>query len=69
MSTDEFDFQALYDEFHAKIHSYLARLAGKDEADDLTQEVFVKISKALPAFKGESTLSTWIYRIATKTTN
>lgn len=32
MSTDESDFQALYDQFHAKIHNYLARLAGKDEA-------------------------------------
>jgi RNA polymerase sigma-70 factor (ECF subfamily) len=31
----------------------------------LTQEVFVKVSQALPTFRGESQLSTWIYRIAT----
>jgi RNA polymerase sigma-70 factor (ECF subfamily) len=40
-------------------------MAGESEADDLTQEVFVKISNGLSDFKGDSGLSTWIYRIAT----
>jgi len=31
MSTDESDFQALYDRFHTKINNYRARLAGKDK--------------------------------------
>lgn len=43
------------------------RLVGNQEAEDLTQEVFVKVSKALPAFRNESQLSTWMYRIATNT--
>jgi RNA polymerase sigma-70 factor (ECF subfamily) len=38
---------------------------GEYEAEDLTQEVFVKVSRALSSFRGESQLSTWIYRIAT----
>jgi RNA polymerase sigma-70 factor (ECF subfamily) len=38
---------------------------GEYEAEDLTQDVFIKISRALQTFRGESQLSTWIYRIAT----
>ncbi len=44
---------------------YLTRLVGKNEAEDLTQEVFIKISRGLKDFRGKSQLSTWIYRIAT----
>jgi RNA polymerase sigma-70 factor (ECF subfamily) len=39
-------------------------LHNKDEADDLTQEVFIQAYQSLPKFKGESFFSTWIYRIA-----
>jgi RNA polymerase sigma-70 factor (ECF subfamily) len=38
---------------------------GESEAEDLTQEVMIKVNAALPEFRGESQLSTWIYRIAT----
>jgi RNA polymerase sigma-70 factor (ECF subfamily) len=62
-----FDFQRIYDEFHPKIHRYLCRLVGAGEAEDLTQEVFAKVGQALPRFRGDSKLSTWIYRIATNT--
>jgi RNA polymerase sigma-70 factor (ECF subfamily) len=61
----ELRFQQVYDEFHAKIFRYLARIVGQSEAEDLTQEVFVKVGQALETFRGESQLSTWIYRIAT----
>jgi len=36
-----------------------------DDADDVTQEVFIKIHKAIDAFREDSQLFTWIYRIAT----
>ena len=36
-----------------------------DDADDLTQEVFIKIHKAIDNFREDSQLYTWIYRIAT----
>lgn len=62
---DRLDFQRVYAEFHPKIRRYLDRLAGPRDVEDLTQEVFTKVSQALPQFRGESSLSTWIYRIAT----
>jgi RNA polymerase sigma-70 factor (ECF subfamily) len=61
------DFQTIHAEFRLKIQRYLSHLVGEYEAEDLTQEVFIKIGRALPTFRGESRLSTWIYRIATNT--
>jgi len=58
-------FQDVYEEFQPKVHRYLCRLVGPDEAEDLVQDVFVKVSQALPEFRGDSTMSSWIYRIAT----
>lgn len=65
MSTDEREFQKLHHSFRPKILRYLTRLVGQHEAEDLTQEVFLRVSQALKNFKGQSQLSTWIYRIAT----
>jgi len=65
MNPVELDFQTIHAEFRPKIQRYLARLVGETEAEDLTQEVFIRIHRALPTFRGESQLSTWIYRIAT----
>lgn len=59
------DFQAIHASYRPRIHRYLTRLVSPIEAEDLTQEVFVRVSRGLPGFKGASTLSTWIYRIAT----
>ncbi len=59
------DFQKIHDEFRPKIQRYLIRLVGEYEAEDLTQDVFIKISRTLQDFRGDSQLSTWIYRIAT----
>ena len=61
----EDDFEQVYREFSARIRRYLARLAGDHQAEDLTQEVFVRVSRSLGGFRGDSKLSTWIYRIAT----
>jgi RNA polymerase sigma-70 factor (ECF subfamily) len=62
---DDLDFHSIYKTFHPKIVRYLAHMVGWRYAEDLTQEVFVKVSQALKTFKGESQVSTWIYRIAT----
>ncbi len=65
MDASELEFKTIHDTFRPKIHRYLTRLVGESEAEDLTQEVFVRVSRALRTFRGESQLSTWIYRIAT----
>jgi RNA polymerase sigma-70 factor, ECF subfamily len=65
MIEPEPDFRKIYDDFRPRILRYLTRLVGEGEAEDLTQEVFVKIDRGLKIFRGESQVSTWIYRIAT----
>lgn len=65
--SQKIDFNEVYREFHPKIIPYLSRLAGPDEAEDIAQEAFEKISIGLGEFREESKLSTWIYRIATNT--
>jgi RNA polymerase sigma-70 factor (ECF subfamily) len=67
MSSDELEFNRIYKEYQPKILRYLTRLTGLYEAEDLSQEVFIKVERGLKKFRGESKLSTWIYRIATNT--
>jgi RNA polymerase sigma-70 factor (ECF subfamily) len=61
------DFQDIYSNFKEKLRRYLARLVGEAESEDVTQEVFLKVNASLAEFRGDSSLSTWIYRIATNT--
>ena len=65
MPTNPDDYRGIDDAFRPKILRYLGRLVGKDGADDLTQVVMLKVSQGLKAFRGEASLATWIYRIAT----
>jgi RNA polymerase sigma-70 factor (ECF subfamily) len=65
MDKCELQFQNIYEAYQPKILRYLTHMVGEHEAEDLTQEVFVRVSQALETFRGESKLSTWLYRIAT----
>lgn len=67
MTTQSYDFQQIHESYRPRVTRYLAGLAGEDNAEDLCQEVFVKVNKGFKDFRGESNLSTWIYRIATNT--
>ena len=60
----DLDFQAVYSEYQPRILRYLTGLVGEYSAEDLTQEVFIRVHLALDSFRGESKLGTWIYRIA-----
>jgi RNA polymerase sigma-70 factor, ECF subfamily len=64
MSNETDPFRALYDGHHPQVRRLLSRMVGESEADDLTQIVFLKVSKALPRFRTASTPSTWLHRIA-----
>ena len=61
------DFENIYQEFQPKIFRYFIHLVGEADASDLTQTVLLKVSRSLESFRGESSLATWIYRIATNT--
>ena len=58
-------FAWLIARYHQPIFSLLARtVQDSSDAADLTQEVFVKVFRGVGSFHGESSLRTWIYRIA-----
>jgi RNA polymerase sigma-70 factor (ECF subfamily) len=62
---DERAFNELVRAFERRVHALVLRMLGNPaEAEDLAQEVFVQVFKAIGTFRGESKLSTWIYRIA-----
>ncbi|MBA7630291.1 ECF RNA polymerase sigma factor SigW [subsurface metagenome] len=54
--------------YYADIFAYLRRLCGsRHDAEDLTQQTFLKVWSSLDGFKGHSKFSTWLYRIAHNT--
>jgi RNA polymerase sigma-70 factor (ECF subfamily) len=60
------EFARMVDAFSAKIYRLaLKMLQNQQDAEDILQETFIKAFKALPRFEGRSSLSTWLYRIAT----
>ncbi len=59
------EFDAIYAEFRPKVLRYLKGLVGPNEAEDISQNVFLKVHAGLKDFRGEASVSTWIYRIAT----
>lgn len=63
----ERDFSEVYNAYYPKIFKYVGRIAGLNDTEDIAQDVFDKVNSGLEAFKGQSKLSTWIYRIATNT--
>ena len=58
-------FASLIAQYHAPLYSLIARtIPDPCEAPDITQDVFIKIYRGIGGFHGESSLRTWIYRIA-----
>lgn len=58
----------LYDTYNGQVRGHLYRLLGADpDIDDLVQTVFIRAFNALDRFKGNSALSTWLYRITANT--
>lgn len=62
---DESAFNELVIAYERRVFALVFRMLGRrEEAEDLAQEVFVQVFKAIDQFRGESKLSTWIFRIA-----
>lgn len=59
------NFRTLYRDYRSKVYGTVHHVVGlTDEVDDIVQNVFMEIHRSLPRYKGNSQLSTWIYRIA-----
>jgi len=63
-SGDQSAFKQLVDDFGDMVYNTaLGIVQDEADADDITQEVFVQVYQSVSSFKGESKLSTWLYRI------
>jgi RNA polymerase sigma-70 factor (ECF subfamily) len=61
----EWTFDAVYAAYERRIYRYCYRLCGNAaDAEDIAQDAFIQVYRALDRFEGRSTLLTWIYRIA-----
>lgn len=58
-------FQRIVNQFQERVYWQIRRLTkNHEDTEDVMQNVFIKVWNALPKFKGDSALYTWIYRIA-----
>jgi RNA polymerase sigma-70 factor, ECF subfamily len=65
VARDERAFNELVRAYERRVLTLVIRMLGNAaEAEDVAQEVFVQVFKAIGTFRGEAKLSTWIYRIA-----
>src|SRR3954464_7904377 len=61
---DDIAFSELVDRYKNLVFAIVSRMVSdRSQADDLAQEVFLKVHRGLPYFRGDARLSTWIYRI------
>src|SRR6266513_6397208 len=61
---DEGAFQELVDRYKDLVFAMIARtVQDRSRVEDLAQDVFLRVHRGLPYFRGEARLSTWIYRI------
>lgn len=59
-------YELLLERYQTAIYTYTCRLLGESaEAEDVTQDIFVKVFRKVGGFRGASTFKTWLYRIAT----
>ena len=61
---DQSAFERLYRTHVARIHSLARRMLGPSEADEVTQDIFVRAWQKLGQFRGEAAFGTWLHRLA-----
>lgn len=60
------DFGVLYEHYRRKVFCWCLRIArNPEDAEDLTQDAFLLLFRKIDTFRGESTFSTWLYRLVT----
>lgn len=60
------DFDTLLTRYGARLYGFVHRLAGAEAAEDLCQEAWVAIYRALPSFRGDAKVTTWMFAIAAR---
>lgn len=60
---EDWAYDLLYDRYAPMIAGIVKSYLGIDDVDDVIQEVFIRVYKGIKKFRGDSALSTWIYRI------
>lgn len=65
MMNQELDYTEIYKTYSPKILRYLNSTFSIEDSEDLLQEIFIKILNSLSSFRHESSINTWIYKIAT----
>ncbi|MEO8704034.1 MAG: sigma-70 family RNA polymerase sigma factor [Kofleriaceae bacterium] len=55
--------ERLYHQYKRRVFGMAHRIVGVSDAEEVAQEVFVRVFRGLAAFRGDSALSTWIYRL------
>lgn len=59
-------FESLFSQIHGQLKSYLYRLfVDRNDVEDISHDTFVKVFDKISSFRGESSLKTWIFQIAT----
>lgn len=58
-------FQEIYDTYKNKVfNTVISYLQNQEDAEEVTQDVFIEVHRSINTFEGKSSLSTWIYRIS-----
>ncbi|GAB2922858.1 RNA polymerase sigma factor [Rheinheimera gaetbuli] len=65
---DKLAFKVLYQQFIGRVYAICLRLlANRQKAEEASQDIFLKVWQQLPTFRGDSSFTTWLHSIATRT--
>lgn len=65
---DKTAFRQFFNRYQQLVYNVCYRMSNsREEAEDITQDVFIKVFHAIAGFRGEAKLSTWLYRISVNT--
>jgi RNA polymerase sigma-70 factor (ECF subfamily) len=63
----QLELSEVYERYHRKVVAYAAKLLGRDQAEDIAQDVFVKVGRSLGTLADRSRLTSWVYAITLNT--
>ncbi|MCC7493235.1 MAG: sigma-70 family RNA polymerase sigma factor [Fimbriimonadaceae bacterium] len=60
------DFETIFQQYGRRVYGLVQRLVGAATAEDATQEVWIAVYRALPRYRGEARLSTWLFSLTAR---